>query len=94
MAIDQTLGKNPPSWRDWVSGQPYRLKIKKGQWLEDFDLILRPGEHVRGKHFTITVIQIQKPIYINYEKDMMSSHKSLPPPSLKVTDHLKGSGEK
>jgi len=62
--IDRTLGATPPVSRDIVSGQPYRVKIKKDQILEEINLIMREGELVRGSRFAIMVLKIQKPRYI------------------------------
>lgn len=62
--LDDTIGSKPPSWRDEVSGVPYLVKVKAEQERQEFSLVMRPGESVRGKAFTVHVLEIRQPRYV------------------------------
>ena len=62
--LDSTWGPTPPSWRDRVTGQVYLVRVEKDKTLEEHSLIMRPGESVRGKAFTVHVVEIQRPRYV------------------------------
>jgi hypothetical protein len=62
--LDWSLGSKPPSWRDWVIGQPYLVTVRKDQDCEEFGLVMRPGESARGQAFTVHVLEIRQPSYV------------------------------
>ena len=62
--IDHTRGSKPPFWRDEVSDKPYLIKVAKEQVQEEFSLVMQPGASVEGKIFTVTILEIEEPIYI------------------------------
>lgn len=63
--IDRTRGARPPASRDWITGKPYLLKLAKGESPEEeLSVLMKPGESVKGKSFTVTVIDIQQPRYV------------------------------
>jgi len=63
--IDRSLGSEPPAERDEVTGQPYLVRVKKDQGPEDESRILmKPGESVKGKSSTVSVIEVQAPRYV------------------------------
>lgn len=62
--LDDTLGSTPPSWRDQVTGATYLTSVEKDAIREEHSVIMRPGAFVRGKAFTVQVLQIQPPRYI------------------------------
>jgi hypothetical protein len=62
--LDRSIGPEPPAWRDWVSGRPYLIKVKKGQLYEEFNLVMKPDTLVHGKTFSVYILDIQKPRYV------------------------------
>ncbi len=63
--IDRTPGDTPPAERDEVTGQPYLIRVKKDQQPEEnLGVMMKPGQSVKGKSFTVTVIDIQPPRYV------------------------------
>ena len=64
-ALDRTWGSKPPASRDTITGKPYLVKVKTGEVPEEeLSVIMKPGESVKGKSFTVTVIDIQEPRYV------------------------------
>jgi hypothetical protein len=64
-ALDRTRGDKPPPERDEVTGQPYLIKVRKDQKPEEeLSVPMKPGQSVKGKLFTVTVIEVQQPRYI------------------------------
>ena len=64
-ALDRTRGVKPPASRDTITGKPYLLRLVKGEAPEeDLSVLMKPGESVKGKSFTVTVIDIQPPRYV------------------------------
>jgi hypothetical protein len=62
--LDRTRGHFPPHSRDMVSGKPYLITVKNGQAYEEFALVMRLGESVRGKSFTVSVDSPGEPYYV------------------------------
>ncbi len=63
--IDRSRGAKPPARRDKVTRRPYLVKVKAGEMPEqEMTVLMRPGESVKGKSFTVTVIEIQQPRYV------------------------------
>ena len=62
--IDRTLGSNPPSWRDLVTGKYYQIELDKDQQQEEFSVRINPGETVKGQYFEVHILDIKKPKYI------------------------------
>jgi hypothetical protein len=63
--LDRTIWGKPPAWRDWVTGQPYVMRVRGDQPQEElFSLILRRGASAKGKSFNISVLEIEKPRYV------------------------------
>ena len=65
--LDRTIGPEPPSWRDKVSGKPHLVKVEADQEHEEFSLVMRPGESARGQTFTVCVLEIRQPRYVKTE---------------------------
>ncbi len=63
-AIDRTIGPKPPSWRDWVTGKAYLIRLEKDQQHEESSLVIRTGASVHGDLFTVNVLEIQRPYYV------------------------------
>jgi len=64
-ALDRSRGSKPPADRDWITGERYFVRVKKDQTPEEeSSVLMKPGVSVKGKSFTVTVIQIQQPRYI------------------------------
>jgi hypothetical protein len=63
--LDRTQGSKPPAQRDYVTGRPYLVRVKKDQAPEEeSSVLMKPGESVKGKSFTVTVIEIHAPRYV------------------------------
>jgi hypothetical protein len=68
--IDRTTGTKPPSWRDEVTDKPFLIKVRQGQTRgEELTVWMKPGESVKGKLFTVTVLDIQEPQYVKTSDD-------------------------
>jgi len=64
-ALDRSRGSKPPAERDGVTGQPYFVRVEKDQTpREELSVLMKPGVSVKGKSFTVTVIHIQQPRYV------------------------------
>ena len=64
-ALDRTSGSKPLANRDTVTGKPYLVKVTQGEVPEEkSSVLMKPGESVKGKSYTITVIDIQQPRYV------------------------------
>jgi hypothetical protein len=63
--LDRTWGAKPPASRDTITGKPYLIGLAKGEAPEEeLSVLMKPGESVKGKSFTATVIDIQQPRYV------------------------------
>jgi hypothetical protein len=63
--IDRTSGAKPPPDRDIVTGKPYLLKMKARKSSEkQFPVLMKCGVVVKEESYTIIVIDIQDPRYI------------------------------
>jgi hypothetical protein len=63
--LDRSRGDKPPAGRDEITDQPYLVWVKKEQTPEEeSSVLMKPGESVKGKSFTVTVIDIQAPRYV------------------------------
>jgi len=65
--LDRSLRSNPPVWRDQVTGKSYLVRVSRDQTHEAKSLSMNPGASVRGDVFTVHVIEIQKPRYVQTE---------------------------
>jgi len=64
-ALDRSRGSTPPAERDFVTGQPYLVRVNQDQTPEEkLSVLMNPGVSVKGKSFTVTVIHIQQPRYV------------------------------
>ncbi|MHB9081560.1 MAG: hypothetical protein ACYC3X_29170 [Pirellulaceae bacterium] len=64
-SLDRTSGSTPPSGKDFVTGQPYLIKVKAGEVPEEqMSLVMKPGASVKKKSFTVTVLDIHEPRYV------------------------------
>ena len=68
VVLDSTSGSTPPPWRDQVTGTAYLIRVEKDTIYEEHSLVMRPGAFVRGKAFTVQVLQIQAPRYIRMDE--------------------------
>lgn len=63
--IDRTWGSKPPSWADRVTGKPFLVKVEAGAVPEEeLTVPMKRGASVKGKVYTVTVIDIQEPRYV------------------------------
>jgi hypothetical protein len=63
--LDRTRGAKPPASRDTITGKPYLLRLAKGEAPEEeLSVMMTLGESVKGMSFTVTVMDIQQPRYI------------------------------
>ena len=63
-AIDRTRGNEPPANRDTVSNCEYIIKLQGQNVQDQMRVVMKPGASVKGKFYTVTVIDIQKPRYV------------------------------
>jgi len=64
-ALDRTRGGTPPASRDIITGKPYLISVKENEKPEErLSVPMKPNELVKGKSYTVTVIAIQEPRYI------------------------------
>ena len=63
-ALDRTRGSEPPPKRDVVSNREYIIKLQGQKAEDEVRLVMKPGASVKGKSYTVTVIDIQKPRYV------------------------------
>jgi len=63
-ALDRTRGNQPPAERDTVSDREYIIKLQRQNVQDELRLVMKPGASVKGKSYTVTVIDIQKPRYV------------------------------
>jgi hypothetical protein len=68
-ALDRTSGSKPPSKRDFVTGQPYLIKVKAGEVSEQMSLVMKRGASVKGTSYTVTVLDIDEPRYVQTKND-------------------------
>jgi hypothetical protein len=62
---DRTTGSEPPPDSDFVTGYPFLVRVNEGRTPEEeSSVLMNPGGSVKGKSFTISVIQIQAPRYV------------------------------
>jgi hypothetical protein len=63
--LDRSKGAKPPAWRDRVTRKPFLVKVRAGELPEEeLSVLMKPGESVKGKSFTVTVNEIQAPRYV------------------------------
>jgi hypothetical protein len=62
-ALDHTRGNMPPASRDTVSNREYIIKLKGQNVQEEVRLVMKPGASIKGKSYTVSVVEIQKPRY-------------------------------
>jgi len=63
-ALDGTRGKEPPADRDTVSNREYIIKLQGRNVQDETCVVMKPGASVKGKFYTVAVIDIQKPRYV------------------------------
>jgi len=66
--LDRTWGPTPPPWRDQVTEIAYLIRLKKDQLYEEYSLVMRSGESVRGEVFTVQVLEIRQPRYVKTDQ--------------------------
>jgi hypothetical protein len=65
-ALDPSRGSTPPPDRDWVTGQPYFIKVERDRAPdEESSVLMKPGVSVKGKTLSVTVIEIQQPRHVD-----------------------------
>jgi hypothetical protein len=64
-ALDGTRGDEPPPNRDVVSNREYIIKLEGQNVQEEMRVVMKPGTSVKGKSYTVTIIDIQKPRYVD-----------------------------
>ena len=63
--VDRSRGAKPPARRDRVTGRPFLVKVNAGEMPEEeMTVLMKPGESVKGKSFSVSVIDIQPPRYV------------------------------
>jgi hypothetical protein len=63
--IDRTTGTKPPLWRDEVTDKPFLVIVRKAQSPEEkMSVLMKRGESVKGKSYTVTVVDIREPRYV------------------------------
>jgi hypothetical protein len=68
-ALDRTRGSRPPSGRDWVTGIRFLVRVKQSQQPEEeLSVVMNLGASVKGKSYTVTVIDIQEPRYVRTDE--------------------------
>jgi hypothetical protein len=63
-ALDHTKGSEPPAKRDFVSNRQHIVKLEGPNGQEEMLLVMKPGESVRGEHYVVRVVEIEKPVYV------------------------------
>lgn len=65
-SLDRTTGTKPPSWKDFVTGKPYLIKIQQRNQSSDevLSVVMKTGESVQGNSSTVTVMHIGEPHYV------------------------------
>jgi hypothetical protein len=63
-SMDDTRGNEPPANRDHVSNREYIIKLQGQATQDEMRVVMKPGASVKGKSCTVTVIDIQKPRYV------------------------------
>ena len=67
-SLDRTSGSTPPSGKDFVTGQPYLIKVKADELPEEeMRVVIKAGASVEGKSFSVTVLDIKEPRYVETE---------------------------
>jgi hypothetical protein len=72
--LDRSRGSQPPAWRDWVSGKPFIVRVKKGQTPSTItklgespedrvSMVMESGASAKARTVTVTVLEIQEPRY-------------------------------
>lgn len=65
--LDRTIWGKPPSWRDWVSGCSYLVKVAGDQDHEVLSLVMRPGASTKGRVFTVRTLAVEASRYIEHQ---------------------------
>jgi len=64
-SLDRTLGCKPPASQDMIAGKPYLVRVKADELPEEeLSVVIKPGASVKAKSFTVTVLAIQEPRYV------------------------------
>jgi hypothetical protein len=64
-ALDRSRESEPSADRDWITSWPYFVRVEKVPApAEELNVLMLPGVTVKGKSFTVTVIRIQQPRYV------------------------------
>jgi hypothetical protein len=64
-ALDRTRGSTPPPERNWILNRPGQIKVRRDQGpQEEFNLVVKPDATVKGKSYTVEIIEIQEPRYV------------------------------
>jgi hypothetical protein len=87
-SLDRTSGATPPPYKDFVTGYPYLINVKAGELpAEEASLVMKIGDSFKEKSFTVTVLDIQGPRYVERDGARGSS-----PPQYGRTRRRAGSG--
>jgi hypothetical protein len=63
-ALDRTRGNEPPANRDTVSNREYIIRLQGQKAEDELRLVMKPGASAKGKSFTVTVVEIERPRYV------------------------------
>jgi hypothetical protein len=64
-SVDRTWGSNPPPSAERVVGKPYLVRITGNGGHEEFSVIMQSDASVKGRHFSVSVLEIREPKYID-----------------------------
>jgi hypothetical protein len=77
--LDWTKGNKPPAKRDVVSNREHIIKLQGQNGEDEVRLVMKPGASVKGKSYTVTVIDIQKPRYVPTREGSSLAHSPSSP---------------
>jgi hypothetical protein len=63
--LDWTRGNEPSANRNVVSNREHIIKLEGQNAVDEVRLVMKPGASVKGKSYTVTVIDIQEPRYVS-----------------------------
>lgn len=66
--LDRNKGPTPTTDSDFVTGKPYRVKVEERRLpIEEFSVLMKPGVSATTGAYTITVVDITAPRYVDVE---------------------------
>ena len=63
-ALDAQRGNEPPASRDWLSGREYIIRLQNGE-TQETRLVLKRGASAKTRGYTVTVVDVTKPRYVD-----------------------------